>query len=163
MASFLEKATSAFNEAKESATSSAESVSASLTDVQKTVAASTETVKTDSATAPEKVFDGSTQTRDAVEDNATTRDTEGAKSLLHVFDEKRAEVSSKLVGAVTNASDGASSNTTVASRELLVSTDNQPLLATGDHGVETTTCWKECCGVLELMAAANTRNGAPRR
>lgn len=69
MASFLEKATSAFNEGKESATSSAESVSASLTDVQKTVAASTETVKTDSVSA--SLTDGSTQV--------------GSWSLLHPF------------------------------------------------------------------------------
>ncbi|WZY90106.1 hypothetical protein YC2023_046841 [Brassica napus] len=74
------------------------------------------------ATIPEIVFDGSTQARNAVE-NAPSRGIEGAKSLLHVFEEKRTEVSSKHVGAVTNASDGASSSSTVASRDLLVSTD----------------------------------------
>ncbi|RID66739.1 hypothetical protein BRARA_D01857 [Brassica rapa] len=86
LVSFLEKATSALNEAKESVTSIAESA------------------------------------RNAVE-NAPSRGIEGAKSLLHVFEEKRTEVSSKHVGAVTNASDGASSSSTVASRDLLVSTD----------------------------------------
>ncbi|KAH0886534.1 hypothetical protein HID58_062630, partial [Brassica napus] len=79
LVSFFEKATSALNEAKESA-------------------------------------------RNAVE-NALSRGIEGAKFLLHVFEEKRTEVSSKHVGAVTNASDGASSSSTVASRDLLVSTD----------------------------------------
>ncbi|CAN6833889.1 unnamed protein product, partial [Brassica oleracea var. botrytis] len=74
------------------------------------------------ATIPEIVFDGSTQARNAVE-NALSRGIEGAKFLLHVFEEKRTEVSSKHVGAVTNASDGASSSSTVASRDLLVSTD----------------------------------------
>ncbi|XP_013633330.1 PREDICTED: uncharacterized protein LOC106339047 [Brassica oleracea var. oleracea] len=94
LVSFFEKATSPLNEAKESVTSIAESVGASLTD----------------------------SARNAVE-NALSRGIEGAKFLLHVFEEKRTEVSSKHVGAVTNASDGASSSSTVASRDLLVSTD----------------------------------------
>ncbi|ESQ51645.1 hypothetical protein EUTSA_v10017317mg [Eutrema salsugineum] len=172
MTSFLEKATSALNEAKESVTTTADSVGASitdaqktvaastetartsLTDAQKTVAASTETVKTEAAAAPEKVSDVSTQARDAV-DNALSRGIEGAKSLLHVFEEKRTEVSSKLVGAVTNAVGGASSST-VASRDLPISTDNQPLLS-GERGVETTPWWKNCCGVLDLLKTSTTK------
>jgi len=76
MAQFLEKATSALSEAKESVTSTAESVTASLTDAEKTVnqtarstltdaettvAASVETVKTEAAAAPDKASGVSTQ------------------------------------------------------------------------------------------------------
>ncbi|EOA28009.1 hypothetical protein CARUB_v10024186mg [Capsella rubella] len=165
---FLEKATSALSEAKESVATTADSVKASLTDAEKTVATSTETarstlteagstvaasaetVKTEAAAAPEKVSGVSTQARDAV-DSALSRGIEGAKSLLQTFEEKRTEVSSKLVGAVSNAVGGASSST-VANRDLPVSTDNQPLLASG----ETTPWWKNCCGVLDLFKKDTT-------
>ncbi|KAF8108742.1 hypothetical protein N665_0104s0064 [Sinapis alba] len=152
MASFLEKATSAVNEAKESVTATAESVGASLTDAQKTVAATTETVKTEAEAAPGKV---STQARDVV-DNVMSRGIEGAKSLFHVMEEKKTELSSKLVGAVTNVVGGASSSTTVASRDLPISTDNQPLL-TGERGVDRTPWWKNCCGVLDLLKTSTTK------
>ncbi|XP_010510269.1 PREDICTED: uncharacterized protein LOC104786537 [Camelina sativa] len=163
MAAFLEKATSALSEAKESVTTTAESVQASLTDAQKTVAASAETagtsladagktvsasaetVKTEAAAAPEKVSGVSTQAKDAV-DSALSRGIDGAKSLLQTFEEKRTEVSSKLVEGFSNAVSGASSST-VASRDLPVSTDNQPLLASR----ETTRWWKNCCGVVDLF------------
>ncbi|VVB15719.1 unnamed protein product [Arabis nemorensis] len=36
---------------------------------------------------------------------------------------------------------GGAPSSTVASRDLLVSTDNQPLLASGEGGVETRTRW----------------------
>ncbi|CAH2059978.1 unnamed protein product [Thlaspi arvense] len=174
MASFLEKATSALNEAKESVTATAESVGSSLTDAQKTVAASTETarstitdagetvaastetVKTEAAASTEKAAATkeklTTQARDAV-DSALSKGIEGAKSLLHVFEEKRTEVSSKVVGAVSNAVSGASSST---NRDLPISIDNQPLLA-GERGVETTPWWKNCCGVLDLLKTSTTK------
>ncbi|CAA0373717.1 hypothetical protein AtNW77_Chr2g0250831 [Arabidopsis thaliana] len=160
MAQFLEKATSALSEAKESVTSTAESVTASLTDAEKTVnqtarstltdaettvAASVETVKTEAAAAPDKASGVSTQAKDAV-DKAFSRGIEGAKSLLQTFEAKSSDISSKLVGGVTNLVSGASSST-VANRDLPVSTDNQPLLASG----ETTPWWKNCCGVLDLF------------
>lgn len=62
---FLEKATSAVNEAKESVTATAETTTetarSALTDAQKTVEASTETVKTEAEAAPKKASDLSTQ------------------------------------------------------------------------------------------------------
>uniref|UniRef100_A0A1J3JPH1 Uncharacterized protein n=1 Tax=Noccaea caerulescens TaxID=107243 RepID=A0A1J3JPH1_NOCCA len=167
MASFLDKANSALTEAKDSVTATANSTGASLTDAQKTVtetattsltdaqktvADSTETVKSEAAAAPEKVSDVSTKARDAV-DGALSRGIEGAKNLLSVFEEKRTEVSSKLVGAVSNAVGGASSST---SRDLPLSTDNQPLL-TGERGGETTPWWKNCCGVLDLLKTSTTK------
>ncbi|KAJ4903310.1 hypothetical protein Rs2_17261 [Raphanus sativus] len=173
MASLLEKATSTLNEAKESVTATAGSVGASLTDAQKTVAASTETartsladaqatvaattetVKTEAEAAPGKVSGVSTQAREAVE-NVMSRGIEGAKSLFHGLEEKKTEISSKLVGAVTNVVGGASSSTTVASRDLPISTDNQPLL-TGERGVDATPWWKNCCGVLDLLKTSTTK------
>ncbi|KAL1190635.1 hypothetical protein V5N11_000124 [Cardamine amara subsp. amara] len=165
----LEKATSTLTEAKESVSTTAETVKTSLTDAEKTVAASTETATTSltdaektvassaetvKTEAPKKVSDVSTKAREVV-DNALSKGLEGAKNLLHTFEEKRTEVSSKLVGAVTNVVGGASSST-VASRDLPVSTDNQPLLS-GDRGVETTPWWKNCCGVLDLLKTSTTR------
>lgn len=58
---FLEKATSALGEAKESVTATVETAKTSLTDAQKEVAASAATVQTEVAAAPEKVSDVSTQ------------------------------------------------------------------------------------------------------
>lgn len=55
MATFLDKAASTLNEAKESVTATVESVGASLTDAQKNVAASTETARTSLADAQETV------------------------------------------------------------------------------------------------------------
>ncbi|KFK31248.1 hypothetical protein AALP_AA6G087700 [Arabis alpina] len=172
MASFLEKATSALSEAKDSVTTTAESVGASLTDAQKTVAdsteaakteaaatvaATTETVKTEAAAATEKSSSVTTKAQEAV-DNALSRGIEGAKNLLHVFEEKRTEVSSRVVGAVSNAVGGASSST-VATRDLPISTDNQPLLS-GERGVETTPWWKNCCGVLDLLKSTSSSTTA---
>ncbi|CAL9235030.1 hypothetical protein ISN45_Aa04g016250 [Arabidopsis thaliana x Arabidopsis arenosa] len=146
---FLEKATSAVNEAKESVTATAETTTetarTALTDAQKTVEASTETVKTEAEAAPKKASDLSTQAKDAM-DKGISRGIEGAKSLLQTFEAKSSDISSKLVGGVTNLVSGASSST-VASRDLPVSTDNQPLLASR----ETTPWWKNCCGVLDLF------------
>ncbi|CAN7018592.1 hypothetical protein F2Q70_00028188 [Brassica cretica] len=173
MASFLDKAASTLNEAKESVTATVESVGASLTDAQKnvaastetartsladaqeTVAATTETVKTEAEAAPGKVSDVSTQARDVL-GNYMSRGIEGAKTLIHGLEEKKTEVSTKLVGAFTNAVGGASSSTTVASRDLPISTDNQPLL-TGERGVDTTPWWKNCCGVLDLLKTSTTK------
>ncbi|CAN8315462.1 unnamed protein product [Cochlearia groenlandica] len=173
MADYLEKATSALDEAKTSVTTTAETVGDSLTDAQKTVAESTETIKTDAektvaatsetvkteaaasaekaATTKEKM---TTQARDAV-DNALSKGIAGAKNFLNVFEEKRTEVSSKLVGAVTNVVGGGASSSTVATRDLPVSTDNQPLLS-GERGAETTPWWKNCCGVLDLLKTSTT-------
>ncbi|KAL0897253.1 hypothetical protein Bca101_081214 [Brassica carinata] len=166
MASFLDKANSALNEAKESVgasltdaqktvAASTETARTSLAGAQETVAATTETVKTEAEAAPGKLSGVSTQARDVVE-NVMSRSIEGAKSLFHGLEEKKTELSSKLVGAVTNVVGGASSSTTVASRDLPISTDNQPLL-TGERGVETTPWWKNCCGVLDLLKTSTTK------
>lgn len=190
MASFLDKAASTFNEAKESVTATAESVGASLTEAQKTVAASaetvttsltdagenaaasaetvkrsltdagetvaasTETVKSEAAAAPEKVSNVSTQVcffvtltsfyvyvvrkaktycnmtvlclqaREVV-DNVLSKGFEGINTLLHGFEEKKTDISSKIVDVATKAVAGASSSTTVESRDVPISTDNQ--------------------------------------
>ncbi|CAA7046624.1 unnamed protein product [Microthlaspi erraticum] len=116
----------------------------------KTVADSTETVKSEASAILEKASDVSTKARDAV-DGALSRGIEGAKNLLSVFEEKRTEVSSKLVGAVTNAVGGASSST---NRDLPLSTDNQPLLSC-ERGGET-PWWKNCCGVLDLLKTSTS-------
>lgn len=66
-------------------------------------------------------FDGKNQAKDTM-DNFLSRGIDGTKSLLQTLDDKRGEISSKVVGAVTNVVQGASSST---SRDLPVSTDNQ--------------------------------------
>ncbi|CAH2038743.1 unnamed protein product [Thlaspi arvense] len=109
-----------------------------LPEAKETVIASAETAKTDVV-------------KDAV-DNVVTRGIDGAKSLLHSLEEKKGEVSSKILGAVSHFTGSADSAATTANGDLPVSTDNQPLLSAGDRGIETATpWWKNCCGVLDLL------------
>ncbi|EOA39254.1 hypothetical protein CARUB_v10012251mg [Capsella rubella] len=112
-----------------------------LGETKETVLASVETAKTDVV-------------KDAV-DNVVSRSIDGAKSLVHGLEEKKGEVSSKILGAVTHFTGSADSATTTANRDLPVSTDNQPLLATGDREVET-PWWKNCCGVLDLLKTSSS-------
>lgn len=64
--------------------------------------------------------------KDAV-DNVVSRGIDGAKSLLHNLEENKGQVSSKIVGAVSQFAGGSadSSATTTADRDLPMSTDNQ--------------------------------------
>lgn len=82
-----------------------------LGEAKETVTASVETPKPDVL-------------KDAV-DNVVSRGIEGAKSLLHNLEEKKGEVSSKIVGAVSQFTGSADSSATTANRDLPVSTDNQ--------------------------------------
>ncbi|CAN6996892.1 unnamed protein product [Brassica rapa subsp. trilocularis] len=120
-----------------------------------TVAASTETVKSEAAAAPEKVSNVSTQAREVV-DNVLSKGFEGFNTLLHGFEEKKTDISSKIVDVATKAVAGASSSTTVENRDVPISTDNQPLLA-GERGAETTPWWKNCCGVLDLLKTSTSK------
>ncbi|CAN6883814.1 unnamed protein product [Brassica oleracea var. botrytis] len=91
--------------------------------------------------------------KDAV-DNAVSRGIEGGKSLLHNLEEKKGEVSSKIVGAVSQfTGGGAYSSATTADRDLPVSTDNQPLLASRETA---TPWWKSCCEILDLLKASSS-------
>lgn len=62
--------------------------------------------------------------KDAV-DNVVSRGIDGAKSLVHGLEEKKGEVASKILGAVTHFTGSADSAATTANRDLPVSTDNQ--------------------------------------
>ncbi|KFK42970.1 hypothetical protein AALP_AA1G062900 [Arabis alpina] len=86
--------------------------------------------------------------KDAV-DNVVTRGIDGAKSMLHNLEEKKDEVSSKILEAVSHLTDSAAAT---ANSDLPVSTDNQPLLAAGDREAEP--WWKICCGVLDILKAS---------
>ncbi|CAH8251375.1 unnamed protein product [Arabidopsis lyrata] len=112
-----------------------------LGEAKQTVIASAENAKTDVV-------------KDAV-DNVVSRGIDGAKTLLHGLEEKKGEVSSKILGAVTHFTGSADSAATTANRDLPVSTDDQPLLAAGDREVET-PWWKNCCGVLDLLKASSS-------
>jgi len=82
-----------------------------LGEAKQTVMASAETAKTNVV-------------KDAV-DNVVSRGIDGAKTLLHGLEEKKDEVSSKIMGAVTHFTGSADSAATTANRDLPVSTDNQ--------------------------------------
>ena len=111
-----------------------------LGEAKETVIASVETPKPDVL-------------KDAV-DNVVSRGIEGAKSLLHNLEEKKGEVSSKIVGAVSQFTGGsADSSATTANRDLPVSTDNQPLLASDET---VTPWWKSCCEILDLLKASSS-------
>ncbi|KAJ4872609.1 Uncharacterized protein Rs2_00754 [Raphanus sativus] len=94
--------------------------------------------------------------KDAV-DNVVSRGIDGAKSLLHNLEENKGQVSSKIVGAVSQFAGGSadSSATTTADRDLPMSTDNQPLLGAGETA---TPWWKSCCEILELLKASSSSN-----
>ncbi|KAL0723825.1 hypothetical protein Bca4012_038424 [Brassica carinata] len=93
--------------------------------------------------------------KDAV-DNVVSKGIDGAKSLLHNLKENKGQVSSKIVGAVSQFAGGsADSSATTADRDLPVSTDNQPLLAAGETA---TPWWKSCCEVLDLLKASSSSN-----
>ncbi|CAN8295291.1 unnamed protein product [Cochlearia groenlandica] len=118
-------------------------VTSGLAQAKETATASAETAKT-------------SVVKDTV-NNVVTRSIDGGKSLIRGLEEKKGEVSSKIVGAVSNFSSNADSSATTANRDLPVSTDNQPLLTTGDRGVETATpWWKNCCGVLDLLKTTSS-------
>lgn len=68
---------------------------------------------------------GTDAVKDVV-DNVVTRGIDGAKSLLHGLEEKKDEVSSKIMGAVSHFTGSADS----ANRDLPVSTDNQVRIQT---------------------------------
>lgn len=82
-----------------------------LGEVKETVINSVETAKTGVV-------------KDAV-DNVVSRGIDGAKSLVHGLEEKKGEVASKILGAVTHFTGSADSAATTANRDLPVSTDNQ--------------------------------------
>ncbi|XP_010457783.1 PREDICTED: uncharacterized protein LOC104739206 [Camelina sativa] len=103
-----------------------------LGEAKGTVITSVETVKTDVV-------------KDAVH-NVVSRGIDGAKSLVHNLEEKKGEVSSKIVGAVTHFTGSA---------------DNQPLLAAGDREVET-PWWKNCCEVLDLLKTSSSSSSTPK-
>lgn len=88
-----------------------EKATSALGEAKETVIASAETAKTNVM-------------KDAV-DNVVSRGIEGAKTLLHGLEEKKDEVSSKILGAVTHFTGSADSTATTANHELPVSTDNQ--------------------------------------
>ncbi|KAG2324054.1 hypothetical protein Bca52824_006782 [Brassica carinata] len=92
--------------------------------------------------------------KDAV-DNVVSKGIDGAKSLLHNLKENKGQVSSKIVGAVSQFAVVADSSATTADRDLPVSTDNQPLLAAGETA---TPWWKSCCEVLDLLKASSSSN-----
>ncbi|VVA90202.1 unnamed protein product [Arabis nemorensis] len=91
--------------------------------------------------------------KDAV-DNVVTRGIDGAKSLLHGLEEKKDEVSSKIMDAVSHFTGSTDSAASTANGDLPVSTENQPLLAAGDREAEP--WWKICCGVLDLLKASSS-------
>ncbi|CAA7026413.1 unnamed protein product [Microthlaspi erraticum] len=136
--SLLEQATSALGEAKDTATSALveakETATSAIGEAKETVIASAETVKPDVL-------------KDAV-DNVVTRGIDGAKSLLHNLEEKKDEVSSKIIGAVSHFTGSSATN-----RDLPVSSDNQPLLASGET---TTPWWNDCCGVIDLLKESSS-------
>lgn len=150
--SLLEKATSALDEARETATSA-------IGEAKETVTASAETVKPDVL-------------KDAV-DNVVTRGIDGAKSLLHNLEEKKDEVSSKIIGAVSHFTGDlpVSSDNQVRIKEnfrflyleekldvgdkflCFFFSQLQPLLAAGET---TTPWWNDCCGVLDLLKESSS-------
>ncbi|CAH8339867.1 unnamed protein product [Eruca vesicaria subsp. sativa] len=89
-----------------------EKATSALGAATETVTASVETPKTDVL-------------KDAVE-NVVSRGIDGAKSMLHNLEEKKGEVSTKIVGAVSQFAGSAySSATAAANRDFAVSADNQ--------------------------------------
>lgn len=65
-----------------------------------------------------------------VVDNVVTRGIDGAKSLLHGLEEKKDEVSSKIMDAVSHFTGSADSAAATANSDLPVSTDNQVRMQT---------------------------------
>ncbi|XP_010557144.1 PREDICTED: uncharacterized protein LOC104826235 [Tarenaya hassleriana] len=168
MDALLDKAASAVDQVKQRVSASAEKAkgtvetakteaSSTVSHARETLEASVETVKAEASSAPKKLADSLLpQVKDAV-DGAVSRGIEGAKSLLHSLEEKKGEVSSKLVEAVKHAAAGVSGSAdSAASRDVTVSADNQPLLASGERAVESTPWWKNCCGVLDLLKTSAT-------
>ncbi|CAN8306091.1 unnamed protein product [Cochlearia groenlandica] len=76
-------------------------------------------------------------------DNVVTRGIDGAKSMLHNLEERKDEVSSKILGAVTHFTGSTDA----------AATDSQPLLSAGDDG-------SSCRGVVEVLKTLSSSDSS---